>query len=97
MQSLAVMPPSTRSTVPAADRPVGAHRFEQVAGLIADRLERGAGDLGGARIAREAEHGAARLGIPIGRAEADERRHQIDLLGRIGRVARARRPRAPGR
>ncbi len=31
-----------------------------------------------------AEDGAARLRVPVGRAEADEGRHHIDLLGRIG-------------
>ena len=89
--SLAVMPPSTRSTVPAALRPVGAHRLEQIAGLVADRFERRAGEFGGAGIAGQPENRAARLRIPIGRAEPDEGRHQIDLLGRIGCAPRARR------
>ena len=94
--SLAVMPPSTRSTVVGAGRrPVGAHRLEQVAGLVADRFERGARDLGRRRIAGQAEDRAARLRVPIGRAEADEGRHQIDLLGRIGARARARRSPPP--
>ena len=66
------------------NRPISAHRFEQVAGLVADRLKRRLRDLGGTGIARQAQQGAARLGIPIGRAEPDERRHKIDLLGRIG-------------
>ena len=50
VQSEATMPPSTRSTVPrraAASR--AAHRLEQVAGLVADALERGAGELGRGR------------------------------------------------
>ena len=91
MKSLAVMPPSTRSTVSArGGGPVGAHRLDQVAGLVADRFERGAGELGGAGIAREAIERAARLRVPIRRAEADEGRHEIDLLGRIGPLRRAR-------
>ena len=71
-------------------RPVGVHRFKQVAGLIADRLQRRLGDLGGARIARQAQQRAARIGIPIGCAQADERRHQIDLLEPDRPVAPAR-------
>ncbi len=35
-------------------RPVGTHGFQQVAGLIADRLQRRLCDLGGSRMAREA-------------------------------------------
>ena len=47
VQSHATMPPSTRSTVSAPRRrPVGAHRLEQVAGLVADGFQRRAGDLG---------------------------------------------------
>ena len=86
MTSLAVMPPSTRSTVRGAGggRPVGAHRVQEVAGLVADRFERRAGELGRRRLAGEPEHRAARLRIPPGRAETDEGRHEIDLLGRIG-------------
>ena len=92
--SLAAMPPSTRSTVPAPRiRPVGAHRLEQVAGLVADRLQRGAREFGDAGIARQPENRAARLGIPIGRAEPDKGRHQIDLLGGIGCGRERIRPR----
>ena len=87
VQSLATMPPSTRSTDLAARRPVAAHGLQQVAGLVADGLQRGAGDLLGAGGAREPEQGAAGFGLPIGRAEADEGRHEVDvLLGiRLGR------------
>ena len=94
--SLAAMPPSTRSTVSAGARPVGAHGLEQVAGLVADRFQRRARELGGARIAGEPEDRAARLRIPLGRAEADKGRHQIDLLGRIGLRGQRVHVRTPG-
>ena len=81
------MPPSTRSTLAAfCARPVGPHRLEQVAGLVADAFQRGAGEFGRAGVAGQAEERAARLGIPVGRAEADEGRHEIDVLRRIGVV-----------
>ena len=83
--SLAAMPPSTRSgAVASASRAVGGHGLQQVAGLVADRFQRGAGDLGVAGLAGEAEDGAARLRVPIGRAEADEGRHDVDLRVRVG-------------
>ena len=91
------MPPSTRSTVAARRvRPVAAHRVEEVARLEADRFQRRAGEFLRAGAAGEAEERAARLGVPIGRAEADEGRHEIDLLRRVGLGGeRARsRPRA---
>ena len=78
------MPPSTRSTVFAvAALPVPLHRVEQVAGLEGDRFQRGAGEFGRAGVARQAEDRAARLGIPMRRAEAGEGRHEIDAL-RVG-------------
>ena len=85
VQSLATMPPSTRSTDLACRRPVAAHGLEQVARLVADGLQRRARELVGAGGARQAEQRAARVGLPVGRAEADEGRHQIDVLRRIGR------------
>ena len=48
---------------------------------MADRFERGPRELGGAGIAGEAEKRAARIRIPIGRAQPDEGRDEIDLLG----------------
>ena len=80
------MPPSTRSTVSLAARPVGAHRLEQIAGLVADRFERGAGEFGAPALRVRPIDRAARIGIPVRRAEPDEGRHQIDLLGRVGRA-----------
>ncbi len=60
--SFTTMPPSTRSFVDL--RAVAAHRLDQVAGLVADRIERGGGDLAGARIARQAQHRARALRHP---------------------------------
>jgi hypothetical protein len=81
------MPPSTRSvvsrSVPANPSP-HVHRFEQIARLVADRLQRRFRDLVRTGAARQAEHRAARIGVPVRRAEADEGRHQIDVLLRIG-------------
>ncbi len=65
-------------------RPIGVHGGEQVAGLVADRLQRCAREFGGATIAGKAENRRPRLRIPIGRAQPDKGRHQIDLFGRIG-------------
>ncbi len=49
-------------------RPVGTYRIQQVAGLVADRFQRGPGNLRRARVPGEPEDGAARLRVPIGRA-----------------------------
>ena len=87
-QSLAAMPPSTRSTVSAARRPVGAHRLEQVAGLVADRFQRGARELGDAGLAREAEDRAARLRHP-NTARRGRRRPAPDRPARPDRPAAA--------
>ena len=100
------MPPSTRSTVSAA-APRQSRRMasSRSRGLEADGFERGAGDLGRAGVAGEAEDRAARLGVPPRRAEAGEGRHQIDLLRvgsagrrhRAGLVGAARRSPSPSR
>ena len=50
----------------------------------ADRLERRAGELARAGRPRQAEERAARLGVPIGRAEAGEGGDEDHLLRRIG-------------
>ena len=51
---------------------------EHVGALERDRLERGARDVRRGGAAREAEDRAARVGVPVRRAEAGERRHEID-------------------
>ena len=67
-------------------RPVGAHRGPEIEGLVADAFQRGMREFGGAGVAGEAEQRAADARIPVGRAEADEGRHQIDALHGIGFV-----------
>ena len=77
-------------------RPVAVHGVEQIARLVADGLQRRARDLVGAGGARQAEQRAARVGLPVGRAEPDEGRHQVDVLRRVGlggERAALRRPR----
>ena len=47
-------------------------------------LERRTGEFPWSRIARQAEHRAARVRIPIGRAKADKGGHEVNLLRRVG-------------
>jgi hypothetical protein len=68
------MPLSTRSTVPHLPPRPTAHGFEQIAGLVADRFDDGAGDFGVPNCAWIKDR-AARIGIPIGRAKSHEGRH----------------------
>ena len=63
---------------------VGRHRLEQVAGLVADRLERGAGQFRRAAGAGQAEDRAARVRVPVGRPQAGEGGHHVDRLARVG-------------
>src|SRR5581483_7947693 len=60
------------------DATVGCHGFEDLAGLVAHGLQRGAGDMAGGRAARQADDGATRIGVPVGRAEADEGGYEIN-------------------
>ncbi len=62
---------------------VQAHRLDQVAALQADGVEGRAGDLRPAGVAGDAEDGAPRIGVPIGRAEPGEGRHNGDAA-RVG-------------
>jgi hypothetical protein len=55
---------------------VPAHGLQQGCALEGDAFQRGAGDVGDAAAAREAEDGAARIGLPIGRAEPGEGRDE---------------------
>ena len=57
------------------------HRVEQVGDLERDALERGAGDVRRRRAARDADDRAARVRVPVRRAEAGERRHEVDAAG----------------
>ena len=68
------------------------HRFHQVAGLVADRFQRRAGDFGDGRCRASARSmRAARLRVPIRRAEPGEGRHEIDAAasGSAARPARS--------
>ncbi len=60
--------------------PVLVHGIQQVTGLVADGLQCRASKFRRAGAARQAEHRAARFGIPPGRAETDEGGHEIDFL-----------------
>ena len=51
---------------------VGLHRGEQIGGLETDGVERSAGEVGRPGVASQTENGTARVGIPMGRAEAGE-------------------------
>ena len=66
----------------------------QIAGLVADALQRRARDFLARRAARQADDGAARVAVPMRRAEAGEGGHQIDAAARGRPRRRARRPRA---
>ena len=82
VQSEAVMPPSTRRMVLPAAAPVPLHRVEKIARLVADGFERRLRQFLAASVPRvRPKMRAARLGIPVGRAEPDEGRHQIDAAG----------------
>jgi hypothetical protein len=60
----------------AAIRQVAAHRLQQGSALVGDALQRGARDVCHGRAAAETENGAARVGLPVRRAEAGEGRHE---------------------
>ena len=69
--------------------PVALHGLQKIARLVGDRFERRPRQFGCRRAARQPEDRAARLGVPIGRAETDEGRHQIDALLLVGLPASA--------
>ena len=69
--------------------PSPRHGLDQVERLIGDRLERGAGEMRAGRVERQAEDRAARIRVPMRRAEADEGRAPYRRRGyRATRVAR---------
>jgi hypothetical protein len=83
-------------------RPAGlpAHHLEDVPRLVRDRLERGARQMGAGRPPREADQRAARVHVPVGRAEPHEGGHQIDaarVRHRDGPAARSRPRSGSGR
>ena len=54
------------------------HRVDDVAALVADRLQRGPGDVGVGVVARQPDDRPARVGAPVGREQAGEGRHEVD-------------------
>ena len=56
---------------------VALHRVEQVGHLEGDAFERRAGDVAARGAAGDADDGAARVRVPVRRAQAGERRHEI--------------------
>ena len=101
-QRLATAPPSALSSASAlaARLLLGADRVDR---LVGDRLERRPRQVGAAAAARQADDGAARVGVPVRRAEAGQGRHEVDAvvglqrggerlrLGGLARSPRARR------
>ena len=85
-------PIGSRHTAVDAQNPVGAvtlapisiHSRQKVDGLKANAFECGLRQFARPGRARQAEQRATRVRAPIRRTEADEGRHQIHLLGRIG-------------
>ena len=84
---LADMPPSIRSDDQLYA--VGGEGALQLERLVGDGFERGADDVGAAGAEREAEDGAARIGVPMRRAEAGESGDDGDP-GAAGHGARQR-------
>ena len=77
--SFRVIPPSTRSS-PGSRRPeVGRHRRAQVGDLVRRRLERRPRDVGLRREPRQPGDDAPRVGPPVRREQAGERRHEHDV------------------
>src|SRR5262249_5211528 len=62
------------------DAGIRLHAFDHVARLVGHRFDRGAGYVRPGRAARQSDDGAARVRVPVGRAEADERRDEIDSV-----------------
>ena len=60
--------------------PVAALGNQQVVRLETHRIQRRLGDFRRAGVAGQAKHGAPRVSIPVGRAEPDKGRHQVDPL-----------------
>ena len=78
-QRLATAPPSALSSV----EPLAGRRLlgpDRVDGLVGDRLERGAGQVGSTVAAREPDDRPARVGIPVRRAEPGQGRHEVDVV-----------------
>ena len=73
-----------------------AASLEDVADLVRDRLDARARQVRGRRAAGQAADQSARVGVPVRRAEAGERRHEVDAAGVGDRPARDRATRGAG-
>src|SRR6478672_2099100 len=71
----------------AAVRPEDARRlrqrFDHVGDLVRDRLQRGAHEVRRGRSAGDPADEAAGVGLPPGRPEPGQRRHEVDAVGRL--------------
>ena len=79
-RSFAAAPPSTRSSESATPES-RLDGLDDVPRLEGDRLERRARDVRSVGAACEAEDRAARVGVPVRRAQADERGDDVDAVG----------------
>ena len=70
------MPPSTLSDS-SVDARVLVHRLDDLAALVGGRLQRRAGDVARVDVAGQAREHAARVGLPVRREQARERRHDV--------------------
>ena len=66
---------------------VGGHGLQQRGALEGDALQRRAGDVRHRAAAAQADDGAARVGLPVGRAQAGEGRHEHHAAGCRARSA----------
>ena len=77
--AFALAPPSTRSSRSGSP----ARRLDRAHGvdrLVGDRLERRARDVRAAAAAREPDDRAARVRVPVRRAESGQRRHEVHAV-----------------
>ena len=83
VQSLALMPPSTRTTAvspwPVGTK-IGPHRLQKVAGLVGDAFQDGSRELPARRAQRYTGQQRPRLTVPVRSAEAHEGGDHIDPL-----------------
>jgi hypothetical protein len=76
-------------------RAVLSHRLEHVTNLVGDGVDRRARDVRGGAAAGGAADQPARVGVPVGGAEAGERRHHVHPIG-VRHRSRERRDSAGG-
>ena len=87
------MPPSTLSDSSSTPESC-VHRLHDLAALVGRRLQRRAGDVPGVDVAGQAGDHAARVGLPVRREQARERRHDVAaavVVDRLGELLDLRR------